>query len=90
MTTAEAKSTEDYIADNSGGNAGEQVFEHEAGAQEQSQGFEDIPVADNVGSESVPVDWQDEAKKWQSMYDKSQADKNQLVPRMLKPIVNQH
>ncbi len=78
MTTAEAKSTEDYIADSSGGNAGEQVFEQEAGAQEQSQEFEDIPVADNAGSESVPVDWQDEAKKWQSMYDKSQADKNKL------------
>jgi len=78
MTTAEAKSTEDYIADNSGGNAGEQVFEQEAGTHEQSQEFEDIPVADNAGSESVPVDWQDEAKKWQSMYDKSQADKNKL------------
>ena len=37
MTTAEAKSTEDYIADSSAGNAGEQVFEQEAGAQEQSQ-----------------------------------------------------
>ena len=78
MTTAEAKSTEDYIADSSGGNAGEEVFEQEAGTQEQSQGFEDIPVADNAESESVPVDWHDEARKWQSMYDKSQADKNKL------------
>ena len=78
MTTAEAKSTEDYIADSNSGNAGEEVFEQDLGTQEQSQEFEDIPVADNATSESLPVDWHDEARKWQSMYDKSQADKNKL------------
>ncbi|MAG27133.1 hypothetical protein CMI47_16475, partial [Candidatus Pacearchaeota archaeon] len=73
---AEAKST-DYVADNQDGSVDESG--HIEDVAEQGQELEEYPVADGDSqSVSKQVDWQEEAKKWQSMYDKTHADKSKL------------
>lgn len=73
---AEAKST-DYIADNQDGSVNESGYVEEVAEQGQELG--EFPVTDgDTQSETEHVNWHEEARKWQSMYDKSQADKSKL------------
>ena len=73
---AEAKST-DYNADSQDGSVNESGYVEDVAVQGQELG--EFPVADGDSqSETEHVDWQEEARKWQSMYDKTQADKSKL------------
>jgi len=51
--------------------------------QNESQGFEDVPQG-NVESTASHIDWEGEAKKFQSMYDKTVSDKQRMEEAMLK------
>ena len=73
---AEAKTT-DYIADNQDGSVDESSYVEDVAEQGQELG--EFPVTDgDTQSEAEHVNWHEEARKWQSMYDKTQADKSKL------------
>jgi hypothetical protein len=52
------------------------------------EGFEEIPVQD-VESETSHEAWEDEAKKFQSMYDKSQAENSKMQEVLMKQLETQ-
>tara|TARA_Y100000593_G_scaffold61976_1_gene114817 strand:- start:60 stop:833 length:774 start_codon:yes stop_codon:yes gene_type:complete len=77
---------EDYIAE---ANTSENVVEDVVTGTEETtpfvednsafteQGYEDVPQPE-MQSETSPVDWENESKKWQSLYDKSQTNLTKL------------
>lgn len=73
---AEANSDESVITDALDGTEVENPFADDNSEYAQV-GYEDVPEAD-VQSETSHVNWEDESKKWQSMYDKSQTSLNKL------------
>ena len=56
-----------------------QVLE-DTGFENEGLGYEDVPVADHGvnQSESYQVDWENETKKFQSMYDKQKAQNDKM------------
>ena len=60
-----------------------QVLE-DTGHVNQELGYEDVPVADHGvnQSESYQVNWEDESRKFQSMYDKQKSDNDKMKQDM--------
>jgi hypothetical protein len=60
-----------------------QVLE-DTGHVNQELGYEDVPVADHGvnQSESYQVDWENETRKFQSMYDKQKSDNDKMKQDM--------
>ena len=50
----------------------------------QELGYEDVPVADRAveNSESRPVDWENETRKFQSMYDRQKSENDKMKQDM--------
>jgi hypothetical protein len=77
---------EDYIAE---ANTSEDVIDNVVAGTEETnpfaednsafteQGYEGVPQPE-MQSETSPVDWESESKKWQSLYDKSQTNMTKL------------
>jgi len=73
---AEANSSEDVVENVVAGTGETNPFTEDNSAQTEEV-YEDVPQPE-MQSETSPVDWEDESKKWQSLYDKSQTNLNKL------------
>ena len=64
-------------------NQEEQIVE-DTGYPNQELGYENVPVADHGvnQSESYQVDWENESRKFQSMYDKQKSDNDKMKQDM--------
>jgi hypothetical protein len=73
---AEANTGEDFVEEVVSGTGEADTFVDDNGAQ-YAEGYENVPQTD-FQPETSYVDWEDESKKWQSMYDKSQSNLEKL------------
>jgi len=73
---AEANSSEDVVDDVVTGTGETNPFAEDNSAFTE-EGYEGVPQPE-MQSETSQVDWEDESKKWQSLYDKSQTNLTKL------------
>ena len=73
---AEANSSEDIVNDVASGTEENNPFVDDNSAFTE-QGYEGVAQPE-MQSETLQVDWENESKKWQSLYDKSQGNLNKL------------
>ncbi len=71
-------SASDIVSNSVAEQSGEPVIEQET-STEQEQGMEQQVVNTNVSNEGAD-DWQSEAKKFQSLYDKTKSDLDKAMP----------
>ena len=74
--TAEANSSEDVVDNVVAGTEENNPFVDDNSAFTE-QGYEGVAQPE-MQSETLQVDWENESKKWQSLYDKSQGNLNKL------------
>ena len=73
-----SKSAHDIVGETVEGQSGEPVVEQEMSTElEQEMGQ---PVADEILSEEGGMDWEVEAKKFQSLYDRTKSDLDKAMP----------
>ena len=73
---AEANSDESVVTDTVVGTDGVNPFADDNSAYTEA-GYEGVPQTVSE-SETLPVDWENESKKWQSLYDRSQSNLTKL------------